>query len=93
VGGGAFPKGCEAPWSLIFVAVLTIWVPAVLVMEAPDVATGSPGMSRAGLRGWVIIDVPRYPLYKTPTRWLLLRATTVMGGSVTSGRSHCRKGS
>jgi hypothetical protein len=36
------------------------------VLEAPDVAGESPGVSRAGLRGWVVTDVPRYPGYKTP---------------------------
>jgi hypothetical protein len=33
----------------------------------PGTAAGSPGVYRAGLRGWVVTDVPRYPGYKTLT--------------------------
>jgi hypothetical protein len=33
----------------------------------PGTAAGSPGVYRAGLWGWAVTDVPRYPGYKTPT--------------------------
>jgi hypothetical protein len=35
-------------------------------LKPPGMATRSPGMSRAGLQGWAITGVPRYPRYKTP---------------------------
>jgi hypothetical protein len=36
------------------------------VLEALSTASGSPGVSQAGLRGWAVTGVPRYPGYKTP---------------------------
>jgi hypothetical protein len=35
--------------------------------KPPGVATGSLSVSRTGLRGWVVTDIPRYPSYKTST--------------------------
>jgi hypothetical protein len=36
--------------------------------KPPSAIAGSPGMSRARLRGWAVTDVPQYPGYKTPTK-------------------------
>jgi hypothetical protein len=47
-----------------------------------------PGMSRAGLRRWVIIGVPQYPRYKTSTIAFepfverMAGATRSMGGRI-----------
>jgi hypothetical protein len=35
--------------------------------KPPGAAAENPVMSQVGLQGWVIVDVPQYPRYKTST--------------------------
>jgi hypothetical protein len=62
------------------VAVLSVRVLAVSVLEASERGCGSSGVSLAELRGWVITGVPRYPRYKTPTVALEPFVERVAGG-------------
>jgi hypothetical protein len=50
----------QLPVALTLAVLARYWKP-------PCASAGSPGVSRARLRGWAVTSVPRYPGYRTPT--------------------------